>query len=208
MRSWQLQNRWSTVGVVVIMVVIAVIAYHQAKPAAPKNYVLPNDNFNQDTMDEIWKDIHQWNVESTPQDHSLYVLTGGLHMANPVITYASSDGTFAFAPHPTNQPNYRFTEWARSPADWSYQQNTGPSGGTSIKMGGTPMGKLVPWVKHETSMGRTYFEWDMSSNMTWYYFKHGDTYITIQVDDLGSKTRPPFPSGVMTHLVAIGNPVQ
>lgn len=208
MKLGEFGNTRSVIWVISIAIAIAVVTYEFAKPGVPKTYVLPNDDFNQTTMNAIWGDVHKWHVETSSQDHSVYILTGGLRMANPMIMYADSAGNFSFAPQPTHQPSYRFTEWAESPANWSYQQE--PTGGVSIKMGGSPIGKRVPWVKHETSASLSYFEWDMASDTTWYYFQHENTYITIQVGDFGRrrKSRPPFPKGVMTHLRPIGNPIK
>ncbi len=47
------ENNRLVIWVIVMVGVIALITYEQAKPATPKMYVLPSDNFNQDGIKSI-----------------------------------------------------------------------------------------------------------------------------------------------------------
>ncbi|GMA51879.1 hypothetical protein GCM10025857_32360 [Alicyclobacillus contaminans] len=43
----------------------------------PKDYTLPNDNFDTATMQQIEADLQQYQVAQNPHDHEVYMVTGG-----------------------------------------------------------------------------------------------------------------------------------
>ncbi|QSO48426.1 hypothetical protein [Alicyclobacillus mengziensis] len=205
-----LRSRKVTSSLLVVLVVALFAGtwmYHKVH-SKPANYVLANDNFDQPTLKQIWADIDKWNVRYEAQDHEVYVVTGGLNMANPVIMYANSNGNFTFGQQPTTLPQYQFVEWGQSPANWSYSKaiNGGYDITTAPNNHPSPENR-VPWTPHQTDAGQTFYEWDMSGDTAYYYFKQGNTYITIYARSEQGTNHPAFPSGIFTHLTALNNPV-
>lgn len=61
-------NHWRpyVLGLLAGLVVIAVyMMFRPTQPPMPKDYVLPHDNFDQHTMDQIWADLNQYQVAQT-----------------------------------------------------------------------------------------------------------------------------------------------
>ncbi|QQE78899.1 hypothetical protein [Alicyclobacillus sp. SO9] len=163
-----------------------------------------NGDFNNTTLDHIWKDISQWNVRTRAQNHKVYVITGGLGVPDPTIMQADSNGNFTFAVGDSPGVQYRFYELGDSPNNWIY------NGSDIITAPGKvpPQSHRVPWVKRTTESGQTYFEWDMSKSSKYYYFRRGNTYITLyEWTTHPNASVPSFPVGVFTHLAVLNNPV-
>ncbi|QQE77260.1 hypothetical protein [Alicyclobacillus sp. SO9] len=169
-----------------------------------EDHVPYNGNFNTPTLNHIWKDISQWNVRTRVQNHKVYVITGGLGVSNPKIMQADSNGNFTFSVGGSPGVQYRFYELGHSPNNWIH------TGSEIITAPGNipPQSQKVPWVKRATESGQTYFEWDMSKSSKYYYFRRGNTYITLYEWTTDSSTSvPSFPADVFTHLTTLNNPV-
>lgn len=177
----------------------------QFSPKPEHNKVLPGDNFDQSTMDAIWSAIHQYHVDENPQDHAVYILNGGLGIANPSMMSWDSQGNMELGGKPDM---FGIRELAESPAFWQTQKH---NGGVMIAEGGTELQSgfsYVPWIEKHTKSGFIYYQWDMMPGATQFYFKEGDTYIVLKVSSIGNTLGYPFPEGVVTHLIQLGNPVQ
>lgn len=192
-------------GAIVLIGLIGVYRYHSSQIAVIHDYVLPNDNFDEQTMNAINTDLAQYNVAGTQQDHEVYMITGGLGIANPRILSWDSNGNMTFGGNEGDGWSYTFQETSQSPADWYMKKEDKGIGWTN----GFETGfKPVPWVLKHTASGMPYYQWDMLQfQTTQFYFKKGSAYIVLKVDYLMNQPSPSFPQGVMSHLVPLGNPV-
>ncbi|WP_029420786.1 hypothetical protein [Alicyclobacillus macrosporangiidus] len=185
---------------------IGVWAYQQAttKYSLPKPYVLPNDDFDQKTMNAIRAAIDQYRVATTPHDHEVYIVTGGLGEANPQLDGFDSDGNMTFHMFTQNNATIDIRETTFSPAKWQMQHQ-----GTGIMVAEDPIGPVagfspVPWVHKTTTNGVDYYEWDEFPTTKVYYFQKDKTYVILTVNFEGQFA---FPEGIINHLEPIGNPV-
>jgi hypothetical protein len=188
------------IGLIVVIALIGgilgVVHHRSVQPKVPHDYVMPNDNFDQQTMNAIRSYLAQYNVANTPQDHEVYMVTGGLGIANPRIVEWDSGGNMDFGGNQSSDPIYNFQFTSQSPATWKtdYQQQG--------EM------KPVPWILMHTKSGTPYYEWDMTRNQTiQFYFKKDNTYVVLRVDYWLNSSKPTFPEGLLSHLVPVGNPV-
>ena len=180
------------IGVLVIAGLLVVYGYHPVKPAIPHDYILPHDNFDSQTMKAIREHLNQYNVSGTPQDHEVFMVTGGLGIANPRITEWDSGGNMDFMGNQAGDRIYSFQFTSQSPATWKT--------GSELKP--------VPWVLKHSKSGMPYYEWDMPKYLiAQFYFKKDNTYVILKVDYAFNKPKPAFPTGLPGHLVPIGNPV-
>lgn len=146
--------------------------------------------FSRATLLSILAHLNQYNVTTKPQNHEVYVLTGGLGTADPQVDGWDSGGNMSFQVGGTF---YDLREQSQGPAGWRLYSSTSNGG-------------LVPWVQKDTTSGQVYFEWHVNSGMTKFYFKKGSTYVYLS-ESPGPSTPPKFPEGIIRHLVPIGNPV-
>jgi hypothetical protein len=179
--------------------------YRSQQPVTTHDYVLPHDNFSKQTMDAIRSHLAQYNVMHTPQDHDVYMVTGGLGIANPRILGWDSGGNMNFAGNESGDPMYSIQETSQSPATWYTRHENKGVGWTN----GTQEGfKPVPWVLKHTKSGVPYYEWDMIPyELIQFYFKKDNTFIVLKVDYMKGQPKPTFPQGLISHLVPLGNPV-
>lgn len=193
-----------TVGVILVIGAFGLYRYRTISAPIPRDYTLPHDNFSKKTMDTIRADLAQYSVGSTPQDHEVYMITGGIGVANPRILSWDSIGNMTFGGNKGG--DWEFREIAQPPSEWYMKTGDHGVGWTN---GPAPGYKPVPWIIKYTSTGMPYYEWDtIPHQMTQYYFEKGDTYIVLRIDDLSmNQSTPTFPEGVMSHLVPLGNPV-
>lgn len=167
-----------------------------AQSQTPRDYVLPHDNFDQQTMDTIRANLTQYHVAHTPLDHEVYMVTGGLGIANPRIMEWDSGGNMDFGGNQSGDFGYDFQLTSQSPASW--KTDNGRQGEW----------KPVPWIRKHTKSGVPYYEWDMHRlQTTQFYFKKGSTYVLLRVNYWQSGQKTPFPDGLLSHLVPLGNPV-
>jgi hypothetical protein len=181
--------------------VVSVWVYQQetAKSSLPKPYILPNDDFDQKTMNAIRAAIDHFQVATTPHNHEVYIVTGGLGEANP-----HSDGNMTFRMRTENNATIDIRETPVSPARWQMQHQ-----GTGIMVAEDPSGPVagfspVPWVHKTTTDGFDYYEWDEFPTTKVYYFQKDKTYIILTVNYIGQFE---FPEGIIHHLESIGNPL-
>lgn len=184
------------VAIALIGVVLAVYRQRSSTPQTPNDYVLPHDNFDQKTMDTVRSYLAQYDVANTPQDHEVYMVTGGLGIANPRIMAWDSGGNMDFGGNQSGDPIYNFQFTSQSPTTWKTDyQHQGEM-------------KPVPWILKHTKSGFSYYEWDMTMyQTTQFYFKKGSTYVLLRVDYWLNSPKPTFPEGLPSHLMPIGNPV-
>lgn len=183
-------------GVILVGVTVSIYGYRSLKSQTPRDYVLPHDNFDQQTMETIKSNLIQYDVANTPQDCEVYMVTGGLGIANPRIMEWDSGGNMDFGGNQSGDPSYNFQFTSQSPVSW--KTDNGRQGEW----------KPVPWVLKHTKSGVSYYEWDMPrEQITQFYFKKGSTYVLLKVDYWLNASKPSFPKGLLSHLVPIGNPV-
>jgi hypothetical protein len=163
------------------------------------------DNFSQQTLNTMQTGLSMDNVAGAEHGHEVYIITGGLGLANPRILSWDANGNMTFGGNGGDGWSYSFTETSQSPTDWY----TKAQGNGIMWTDGPEAGlKPVPWVLKHTSSGIPYYQWDMLRSQTiQYYFKKGHTYIILKIDNL-MKQPPPFPQGIMSHLVPLGNPAR
>jgi hypothetical protein len=172
---------WLAVSVLAV-IVAAVSGYtlHHATNPQTELSTLPNDNFSVSTQQRI-DAVTSLSMDQT--NHRVYIVTGGLGMANPRIMTWDNTGDITFG-----QPN--------GPVTFDIEQ-FGPG-----FQHATMDGKSIPWIKKQTDLGVTYYEYVWSLNTqyspVWYYFEKGNTYIRLTIS--GSKDVYPFPEGLLTHL--------
>lgn len=170
--------------------------HHSLRSQTSRDYVLPNDKFDEQTMEAIRADLAHYHVSSTSQDHEVYMVTGGLGIANPCIMEWDSGGNMDFGGNQGGDPIYNFQFTSQSPETWK----------TNNQQHG--LMKSVPWVLKHTKSGIPYYEWDMTRyQKVQFYFKKGSVYVLLTVDYWLSEPKPTFPAGVLSHLVPVGNPV-
>ena len=161
--------------------------------------------FSRATLLKLRSDLNQYKLATRPQDHEVYVLTGGLGTADPQIPMFDSFGNMTFqAPGAA----YWITEQVQSPSLWRVQSHSATSAG--IAMGDPPPsdGPLLAWVRHETKSGQTYYEWTASKDLKYMYFRKGRTYVVVTIQGFSRSMKSPVKEqAIINHLVPIGNPV-
>lgn len=206
-----MKSFWRSPLVVLLVVVVIFMAtdiwhIYQAKRAIliePPNNVLPRDDFSKATMKQIWAYLSQYDVQHLPQNHEVYVVTGGIGSANPTIDSWDSGGNMSFVKRTSPEVSYDIQEVAFNPSTLKTVTSTDSGNGTDKK--DTITHKPMIWHMRMTPTGEVYYEHTLYG-LTWkeYYFKKGFTYIWIRV----SSTKPvSFPTGIMTHLKPLGNPM-
>ncbi|WAH36614.1 hypothetical protein [Alicyclobacillus dauci] len=195
------QLMWSVILAIAVWGLYQIWAEHATSQEPDKNYVLPNDNFDSATMNTIHSDLNQYSVSQEPLDHEVYILTGGIGTANPRLMGWDSIGNMMFA-KPDSPETFDFRQESQSPSTWETERQ---SKGVLVSEGSSSGMKPVPWVKKTTKSGRIYFQWDELPGITQFYFEQGHTYIVLVVGSASGNAS--FPSGVMTHLQPVGNPV-
>lgn len=203
------RQQWATVALAGGLILGAsYLVYHSIEPNSqplPTDYVTRGDNFDSTTLQKIRGAFSEYHVGGSPLDHEVYMITGGLHIANPRIMSWDSLGNMSFGGNQGDSWIYDFEETAQSPANWYMQQQNHGVGWTTGPAGGY---KPVPWVLKHTPSGLPYYEWDIPKITTrQFYFKQGNTYIILRADYVLGERPPSFPDGLPKHLVAIGNPV-
>jgi hypothetical protein len=172
---------WAVSMLAVIVAAVSGYTLHHSTNPQTELSTLPNDNFSVATQQRIDAVVTSQSMDQT--NHRVYIVTGGLGMANPRIMTWDSTGDIAFG-----QPN--------GPVTFDIEQ-FGP-GFQNLTMNGKP----IPWIKKQTDSGVTYYEYVWSPNApyspVWYYFEKGNMYIRLTIS--GSKDVYPFPQGLLTHL--------
>lgn len=129
-----------------------------------------------------------------------YILTGGLGMGSPIVQSADSQGGLTLQSPGTGYV-FTFTQNVPNPANWRVLSHS--SNSVNVAEQGTG-GAPVPWVKKETTAGQTYYEWDVYSGFTWFYFQKVGTYFVLKVSSPGVGTYP-FPENIMGDLELLGS---
>lgn len=186
-------------SIILIGIVIFVISIIHQSLAMNRDYSLPNDDFSPSTIDEIHKDLAQYNVVETPRNYEVYMVTGGIGVANPRIMEWDSMGNMTFGYN--GSPGYLFQihESKQNPMIWKQQIVHGKLE-PKTKQGLTFTYKPIHWIKHTTGIGQIYYQMDDHKQPTLYFFKKGHTYIVVQ-----SFPSDIFPVSLMNHLKPIGN---
>lgn len=192
---------WSIVIVVTTMV-IGYISIYRPSTNFTKDYTLPHDNFEKATMQQIEADIQQYQVAQNPQDHEVYMVTGGIGVANPRIMEWDSGGNMDFGFNGPPGIIYNIQEFGQNPMTWKQVITHGKLNPKS-KKGVTFTYKPVHWIKHVTKTDQVFYNLDESPHASEYFFQKGSTYIVIR-----PFPNDAFPEGLMSHLVPIGNPVK
>ncbi|QSO53615.1 hypothetical protein JZ785_07165 [Alicyclobacillus curvatus] len=115
------------------------------------------DNFSQQTLNTMQTDLSMDNVAGAEHGHEVYIITGGLGLANPRILSWDANGNMTFGGNGGDGWSYSFTETSQSPTDWY----TKAQGNGIMWTDGPEAGlKPVPWVLKHTSSGIPYYQWD------------------------------------------------
>ena len=191
---------WVTVAMMVL--VMACTLLYRPSTSIAKDYTLPNDNFDNATMQQIQADLQQYDVSQNPQDHEVYTVTGGLGVANPRILRWGSDGNMNFGLNGSPGTMYQIREMGQNPLLWKQETPHGKLA-PQTKKGGTFTYKPVQWIAHYTATGQVYYKLDDPSQGPQYFFQKGNTYIYVS-----SFPNDVFPVGLMNHLVPVGNPIK
>lgn len=192
---------WSMAGALAVMAIIYASTYRPPTPV-PKDYTLPNDNFDNATMQQIQDDLEQYHVQQKPQDHEVYVVTGGIGVANPRIMGWDSNGNMNFGFNGSPGTTFQIQEIGQNPINW---QQVIPHGkpDPKTKKGVTFTYKPLHWTKNVTKTGQVFYKLDDSAQAPQYFFQKGNTYIVVI-----PFPNDTFPVGLMNHLMPIGNPVK
>ncbi|MDQ0191282.1 hypothetical protein JI721_12020 [Alicyclobacillus cycloheptanicus] len=192
--------RWG-IPLVIVLFGIAVFAWPHRVPPIPKDYTLPNDNFDKATMEQIQSDLDQYNVAQAPQDHEVYMVTGGLGVANPRILGWDSGGNMTFAFNGPPGTTFDIEEMGQSPMTWKEVIAHGKLN-PKTKKDITFTYQPLHWIKHVAKSGEVYYKLDDPKQTPQYFFQKGNTFIIVR-----PFPQDVFPTGLMNHLVPIGNPV-
>jgi len=149
-------------------------------------------------MSAIASKLAQYDVAQTPLRHAVYRLTGGLGEADPLVVFWDAEGNMTFQLGGDNQEMVALTETSHSPRTWRTSAASVPSGVSDPAM------RRVPWVRHVTSAGNVYFEWNEAKGHEVFYFLRGRTYVTVTLVFIQSAQ---FPRGIFSHLEPVGNPI-
>ncbi|MCL6443611.1 MAG: hypothetical protein K6T83_09180 [Alicyclobacillus sp.] len=180
---------------IVVAIVVVVFAFSSAshRSTIPKDYTLPNDNFDAATMQRIQTDFSQYQVAQTPQDHEVYMVSGGLGVANPRIMGWDSRGNMIFGFNGPPGTTFEILETGQNPMTWKTVIPHGKPD-RKTKRGVTFTYKPLHWIKQVTKTGQTFYKLDDSTQAPQYFFKKGDTYILV-IPFPGDV----FPTGLMNH---------
>jgi hypothetical protein len=202
MRS--LPIRWVYFFVAVTIGIVAYSLSQSSESHTPKDYVLPHDDFDKTTLEQIQAALEQYHVAETPHDHEVYMITGGLGVANPRIMAWDADGNMTFGLNGPPGTIFTFREMAQNPMTWKkvtpdekLTQKPTPQNKQDMTFSYEPL----RWIKHTTKDGQVYYKLADASQSPQYFFKKGNTFIWVM-----PFPQDVFPEGVMTHLVPVGNP--
>ena len=193
---------WSTVVAVSIVGIGLVPAVYRPSARFPKDYTLPHDNFDATTMQQIQSDLQQYQVQLTPQNHEVYMVTGGIGTANPRIMGWDSGGDMTFGLNNPPGTIYQIQELEQNPMTWKQVIAHGKLN-PKTKTGVTFTYKPLHWVKMTTKTGQFYYKLKNTGEAAQYFFRKGNTYIVVI-----PFPQDTFPQGLMSHLVPFGNPVK
>lgn len=193
--------RWA-IPLFSILVGLSIYVSFPHEPSVPKDYTLPGDKFDKATIQQIEQDLGQYNVGQTAQDHEVYMVTGGIGVADPRIMGWDSGGNMGFGFNGPPGNTYQIQEYGQDPMSW---KKVIPHGKLNPK---TKKGMIftyepLHWIKHTTKAGKVYYKLDDPKQGAQYFFQEGKTYIVVI-----PFPRDEFPTGLMTHLEPIGNPVK
>lgn len=146
--------------------------------------------FKQEVLQQIKTEMGHVNVPK-----GTYILTGGIGMGYPIVQSADSQGGLTLET-PGTEYTLTLTQHVPNPANWRIQSHS--SNSVSVAEQGTD-GTPVPWVKNQTTAGQTYYEWDVYSGFTWFYFQKGGTYFVLKVLSPGIE-KYPFPENILNDL--------
>jgi hypothetical protein len=195
-------DKWVILFFVVVAGFVAYSFIRPSEPQIPKDYVLPHDDFDKTTLNQIQADLQQYQVAQTPHDHEVYMITGGLGVANPRIMAWDSDGNMTFGLNGPPGTTFTIRELGQNPMTWK-QAIPDEKPTPQNKKDMTFTYKPVHWIKHTTKTGQVYYKLADASQAPQYFFQKGNTFIWVM-----PFSKDVFPEGVMTHLVPIGNPIR
>jgi len=157
---------------------------------------------NKATMQQIQADLQQYHVAENPQDHEVYMVTGGIGVANPRIMGWDSNGNMTLGFNGPPGTTFQIRELGQNPMTWQ-QVITHGKLDPKTKTGLTFTYKPLHWIKEATKTGKVFYKLDYSTQTSQYFFRKGDTYIVVM--PFPNNT---FPVGLVSHLVPIGNPIK
>nr|WP_026975502.1 hypothetical protein [Alicyclobacillus contaminans] len=123
----------------------------------PKDYTLPNDNFDTATMQQIEADLQQYQVAQNPHDHEVYMVTGGLGVENPTIMSWDSDGNMTFGFYGPPGEIFEIQETGQDPRSWKRVIPQGKPD-PKTKQGVTFTYKPLHWIEQYSSTGQVYYK--------------------------------------------------
>jgi hypothetical protein len=193
-------TRWNISLMVLVVGIMGIATFRSSHlgNSLPKDYVLPHDNFDQTTMGEIWAHLNQFNVAQTPEDHEVYMVTGGLGVANPRLMGWDSGGNMQFGSN--SGTTYEIRETANDPATWKYAI---PHVIDQDAKNATFTYQPTHWTKQYTDTHQVYYQLDDPNQSPQYYFQKGNTFVLVI-----TFPNDAFPQGLMNHMVPLGNPIK
>ncbi|WP_029422937.1 hypothetical protein [Alicyclobacillus macrosporangiidus] len=195
-------------GLVAVAAVAAFLLGHgwnwmnSATAQQERDIALPNDDFDAATMAQIYKNLNQYNVASTPQDHEVYVVTGGIGTANPRILEWDSAGNMDFGRRQGGEI-FHILQMHQDPRTWQYAIPHVSGNTAADAKNATFTYTPTRWVPIKTHTGRVYYKLDDPHQSPQYCFQVGNTYFLVV-----PFPKDEFPEGLMTHLKPLGNPLR
>lgn len=177
--------RTTVIAIVLIVVSIAGFTGYRLYPRATHypspDYTLPHDVFDSTTVGQMWQYLYQDNMVGTPRNYEVYMLTGGLGIANPEISGFGGQSISL----------------------------TDSGTGTTYELMETTPYRQIPsnWIKEEVNAGQVYYKLNDPSQATQYFFNIGQTGFQFVIRPSQPEKFPQFPEALFSHLIPIGNPV-
>lgn len=193
---------------VFIIVSLIIIPYFSFRHFMTQEHYTRNDSFNQSTINIISADFNRLKVSNLPQDHEVYMLTGGIGISNPDILTVNSKGNMTFSGHSMEMPIIQVQEFGQTPLLWKMEKG---DYGVNISENekNIPNYSLIPWRNEVTASGYPYYAWkfpyDNGLKQSLFYFRYKNTFIVLSIQTIAGI--PIFPSGIINHLVPIDNPI-
>ena len=179
--------RIRTLAIAFVLIVVSIAGfigyrlYPRATHYPSSDYTLPHDVFDSTTVGQIWRYLYQYNMVGTPRNYMVYMLTGGLGVANPEIS--------------------GFGGQLISLTDSG-------TGTTYELMETTPYRQVQSnWIKEETKLGQVYYKLNAPSQATQYFFNIGQTGFQLVIRTSKPENFPQLPAALFSHLIPVGNPV-
>lgn len=142
------RSDYAALIVLVLAVAAGTIAYKMfTRPHTPlkQDYSLPDDVFDEKTIGGVWERLYQYNVAGTPQNYEVYMLTGGLGLADPEVRGYDSQGNMEFL-------DLDHGIW------YEIHESTNFNGTRS------------DWIKEHTNTGQVYFKLNDPRQAPQYFF--------------------------------------